>query len=107
MKYVKAAEFKATCLRVMDEIAETGEEVVVTKHGKPVARVGPPPTPASTPDYFGWAHGTVVVTGDILVPIDVAGWTLDGVPWNEVFPDVDFAPPSSAPLLSDGEEPRD
>ncbi len=53
MRYMKVAEFKAKCLRVMEEVAETGEEVVVTKRGKPVARVGPPQPAETTPNYFG------------------------------------------------------
>ena len=43
MRYMNASEFKAKCLRVMEEVAETGEEVVVTKHGRPVVYVFPPP----------------------------------------------------------------
>jgi prevent-host-death family protein len=34
-----AAEFKATCLELMDRVASTGEEVVITKRGKPVAKL--------------------------------------------------------------------
>ncbi len=39
--WVPAAEFKATCLELMDRVRETGAEYVVTKHGKPVARLVP------------------------------------------------------------------
>jgi prevent-host-death family protein len=39
---ISASQFKARCLRLLDEVAETGETLVVTKHGKPVARVEPP-----------------------------------------------------------------
>src|SRR5438128_843300 len=41
MKTISAAEFKATCLDVLDQVAETGRSFVVTKRGKPVARVVP------------------------------------------------------------------
>ena len=34
---MKASEFKAKCLRLMDEVAEDGGEIVITKNGKPVA----------------------------------------------------------------------
>ena len=30
---IKASEFKARCLKLMDEVAESGEEIVITKHG--------------------------------------------------------------------------
>jgi prevent-host-death family protein len=36
---VSAAKFKATCLRLMDRVATTGEEIVITKHGAPVAKL--------------------------------------------------------------------
>jgi prevent-host-death family protein len=42
MREVKAGEFKAKCLKLLDEVAETGEGFIVTKRGKPVARVLPP-----------------------------------------------------------------
>lgn len=43
MREMKAGEFKAKCLAVMDEVAATGEAVVITKRGKPVARLVPEP----------------------------------------------------------------
>ena len=36
---IKASEFKAKCLKLMDEVAETGEEIVITKNGRPTARL--------------------------------------------------------------------
>lgn len=42
---ITASQFKARCLRLLDEVAETGETLVVTKHGRPVARVVPPLRP--------------------------------------------------------------
>lgn len=44
---VAASEFKAKCLKLLDEVAETGETIVVTKRGKPVARLGPMEPPPS------------------------------------------------------------
>ncbi len=41
MKQMAAGEFKAHCLAVMDEVAATREPVVITKRGKPVAKVIP------------------------------------------------------------------
>jgi prevent-host-death family protein len=45
-KTMTASRFKAQCLALLDEVAETGESLVVTKHGRPVARVGPVQIPA-------------------------------------------------------------
>lgn len=38
---IPAGQFKAQCLALLDEVAETGRPIVVTKHGRPVARVVP------------------------------------------------------------------
>jgi prevent-host-death family protein len=45
---MQASEFKARCLAVLDEVARTRQEVVVTKHGVPVARLVPIAEPPST-----------------------------------------------------------
>jgi len=41
MKTIKASEFKARCLSLMDDVAQSGEEIVVTKNGKPVSKLVP------------------------------------------------------------------
>ena len=38
---ISAGEFKAKCLKLMDEVNETGEQIVITKHGRPVSRLVP------------------------------------------------------------------
>ncbi len=45
---IKASEFKAKCLQLMNEVAETGETIVVTKNGQPVAQLGPVVSRATT-----------------------------------------------------------
>jgi prevent-host-death family protein len=47
MRTIAAARFKAQCLKLLDEVAETGETIVVTKRGKPVAKVEPVEEPPS------------------------------------------------------------
>ena len=41
VRTIKASEFKAKCLQLMDEVAESGQEIVITKKGKPVSRLTP------------------------------------------------------------------
>ena len=41
MQTLKASEFKAKCLKLMDEVQKTGEEIVITKNGKPVSKLVP------------------------------------------------------------------
>jgi len=47
MRTIPAGRFKAQCLRLLDEVAETGETIVVTKRGKPVAKLEPVDEPPS------------------------------------------------------------
>ena len=44
---ISASRFKAQCLALLDEVAESGEAIVITKRGKPVARVAPLEPPKS------------------------------------------------------------
>lgn len=60
---VPAGVFKATCLELMDEVARTGRDIVVTKHGRPVVRVSPASAQADSP--WGFLQGTIVRHGDI------------------------------------------
>jgi prevent-host-death family protein len=65
---VAAAEFKATCLDLMDHVRETGVEYVVTKHGTPVAKLVP--YKAARRKGFGSMKGTVSAYERPLDPID-------------------------------------
>ncbi len=69
MRTVKASEFKAKCLKIMDEVAATGEPVVITKHGVPVAQLVPAARKPET--LFGALKGSILYMGDIISPIDV------------------------------------
>ncbi len=72
---MKASEFKAKCLKLMDEVAETGQEIVITKNGRPVSRLVPHiERPKS---LFGIDKGELNIIGDIIEPIDVE-WHADG-----------------------------
>lgn len=66
---VAAAEFKATCLELMDEVERTGAPIVVTKRGRAVAQLAP--VRARVRSAFGLLAGRIVVRGDIVEPIDV------------------------------------
>jgi prevent-host-death family protein len=59
---VPAGEFKARCLALLDRVAETGEELVVTKRGKPVARLLPAEVPRGL-------KGSIVWEGDLVSPV--------------------------------------
>jgi len=74
---INATEFKAKCLRLIDEVAQKREAITITKHGKPVAKVVPIETekPGS---YFGYMAGTIEITGDIISPIEEEWSALSG-----------------------------
>jgi prevent-host-death family protein len=66
---LSAAEFKATCLELMDRVREARVEYVVTKHGRPVAKLVPY-SPPERPSFFGSAKGTVLEYDRPFDPID-------------------------------------
>ena len=62
---MKASQFKAQCLRVLNEVERTGKGVIVTKRGRPVATIGPAKKQAwKSPK--GILAGKVKITGDIV-----------------------------------------
>lgn len=65
-----AGEFKAKCLQVMDSVAETGNTVVITKRGRPIARLVPVEDPPAT--LAGFLAGKIEIEGDIVAPLDKA-----------------------------------
>jgi prevent-host-death family protein len=66
MKKMAAGAFKANCLAVMDEVQAKHETVVITKHGKPVAKLVP--VEPQDDDIFGFLRGKVAITGDVVSP---------------------------------------
>ena len=74
MRVMKASEFKATCLKVMDEVEKTGEAVLITKNGKPVSKLVP--AGMRPKSLFGVMKGRMRITGDIVSPL-AEGWEAD------------------------------
>ncbi len=69
MRTIPAARFKAGCLKIMDEVKARREPVLITKKGKPVARLLPVEEPAR--DVFGCLAGELEIAGDITAPVTV------------------------------------
>ena len=67
MKSIAAAEFKARCLSLMDDVQRTRQTVVITKRGKPVAKLVP--VPAAKDDFIGRLKGKIRIVGDIESPV--------------------------------------
>ena len=69
---IPAGEFKAKCLKLMDDVAATGEELVITKRGKPVARLIP--AKEERRSVLGCTKGSIKILGDIIEPVLDHGW---------------------------------
>ncbi len=69
---ITATQFKARCLRLLDEVAATGETLVITKHGRAVARVEPPPRPDDL-------RGSVKIdmTAEELIHFSIGPWDME------------------------------
>ena len=71
MRTIPAGQFKARCLKLLDEVAETGETIVVTKRGKPVAKVEPVQEPPSLRGSVTFLVSDEELMQPILEPWDV------------------------------------
>lgn len=66
MSKVPAGEFKARCLELLDRVADGHAPIVITKRGRPVAKlvaVAPPPP------LYGAMRGSVSILGDLVAPL--------------------------------------
>jgi prevent-host-death family protein len=66
---IKASEFKAKCLALIDQVADTGDPIVITKKGKPLVKLVPHRVPKRSP--LGVWKDKVIIKGDIISPIEV------------------------------------
>jgi prevent-host-death family protein len=67
MKKIAAGKFKAQCLKVMDQVRTTREPVLVTKRGRPLAKLVPPDE--APDDFIGCLEGIITIVGDIESPV--------------------------------------
>lgn len=72
MQRMAAAQFKAQCLAVMDEVAQSGRPVVITKHGKAVARLIP--VSEDEEAIFGALSGIARLAGDVETTTNASDW---------------------------------
>ena len=68
MKTMAAGEFKAKCLKVMDRVNKTREPILITKKGKPVAKLVP--ADPEVKDFFGALAHKMKIVGDIVSPVE-------------------------------------
>jgi prevent-host-death family protein len=80
MKTMGAGAFKAKCLSIIDDVHANGGELIITKRGKPMAKLVPVAQDKKE-SVFGFLKGKVKVVGDIVSPI-VEPWEWD----EDIFP---------------------
>jgi prevent-host-death family protein len=94
IRTIPAGEFKAKCLAIMDEVKATGQTVIVTKRGKPVAWLTPPreePVQPTTVDsIFNSLRGIATMVGD---PDEWIGPIFPEDEWDHLKPDWSNPPP--------------
>jgi prevent-host-death family protein len=66
VKKMAAGQFKVHCLAVMDEVQAKKETVLITKHGKPVAKLVP--VSGEKDDIYGFMAGKGRIIGDVISP---------------------------------------
>jgi len=72
MKTMAAGQFKVHCLKVMDEVQSKRQAVLITKRGKPVAKLVP--VEKDNDDFFNFMKGKGSIVGDIVSPLDPEDW---------------------------------
>lgn len=77
---IKASEFKAKCLKLMDEVAASGDEIIITKNGRPVSRLVP--YREKPKSLFGIDRGRIEILGDIISPLEVEWEAETGKTWD-------------------------
>lgn len=73
---IAAGQSKSQCLKLMDRVQQTKEDVVITNYGVPVARLVPIDLEPSKP-IVSRMKNSVKTTGDIVAPLDET-WEADG-----------------------------
>ncbi|HXC24630.1 MAG TPA: type II toxin-antitoxin system prevent-host-death family antitoxin [Gemmatimonadaceae bacterium] len=65
---IPASQFKARCLQLMKDVQQTGQDIVITNHDRPIAQLSPV-REAAAQGHFGAMRGMIRVTGDLDTPV--------------------------------------
>jgi prevent-host-death family protein len=75
METIAVSKFKATCLAVLQRVKRTGQPVLVTRFGEPIAEVVPPARTTAEADWLGCMRGRAQICGDVVGPVlDAEAW---------------------------------
>lgn len=79
MQKIAISKFKATCLAVLEQVRQTGQPILVTRFGHPVAEISPPGASLTPVRKLGTLAGTMQIVGDIVGPVsDESDWEAAG-----------------------------
>ena len=70
MKTMSVTDFKAHCLEMLNQVAKTGQSILLTKRGKPAALISPPPAEQPKKWVLGQFRDKVKIVGDLVEPFD-------------------------------------
>ena len=74
METMAISKFKAQCLAVLERVRKGGKPILITRFGKPIAEVSPPPAPRKNGEWMGSLKHTCTYMGDIVSPLDPEDW---------------------------------
>jgi prevent-host-death family protein len=78
METIAVSKFKATCLAVLQRVKKTGQPILVTRFGQPIAEVVPPRPPAAEREWLGCMKGRAEITGDVVGPaLEPGAWRVN------------------------------
>lgn len=66
---ISISKFKATCLGLLKKVKRTGQPILITRKGEPIAQVVPPPPPKKAESWLGSFKSTGKILGDIVSPV--------------------------------------
>jgi antitoxin (DNA-binding transcriptional repressor) of toxin-antitoxin stability system len=69
METIAVSKFKATCLAVLQKVKSTGQPILVTRFGEPIAEVVPPRPPTPSGGWLGCMRGRAEIHGDVVGPV--------------------------------------
>ncbi len=75
MESVSISEFKATCLARLKRVKRTGQPLLITRRGEPIAEVVPPRPQKRRRRWLGAREGSGRILGDLIAPaVDPSEW---------------------------------
>jgi len=75
METIPISKFKATCLAILDKVKRSGETIIVTRKGEPIAQIAPLSSPNRPQSWLGCFSATGTIVGDIVSPVeDASEW---------------------------------